>query len=696
MYETEASSVTSRQDRDRVSYALLAAAALVLSAAIAAAVLAIAPWLMAGWLVGGTVAFMLPGALVARVLYREEPGAQIAALLIGGVWGYAISSLALLALWAVGFRSGAILIAAPAVALLAAPVVRPLRGRFQLPRFSRGDLLACLLLLLIVPLVVGRPFARVGADLPDGRAYRAYFTADFVWRMAVVAEVSKGDVPPRNQFRAGEPLRYYWLPHLLPAVQHRVAPEGARLEQVLLINSLVLDLVFVAFLYALARQLVSSPAAAALGCAAAILFTSFEGAERIWTFWQQGNSLDGLRYINIDAVTRWYYNSLPVDGLHRLLLYQPHHAMGYAAGVTALLCAAQARDPGNPAVVLWLGFLLACSMLLSSFGALMITVMTAVYLTLRLAAGRRLLAIVPLAFVGAAPLAAGTALALWLQYVDRSETLIVFGLNQAAANRLWQSLTLSFGPVLPLALIGLAIGLWRRASDAAVFAVIVGVSCVFYFYVDVVDHQGVYVGWRAGHFTFIACAGLVGYALERLWRQGPWTRRTSAVVLAGLALAAAPTTVIDLYNTQDVTNRALGPGFRWTLVLSPDELEALDWIRRYTPPDALVQVEPVARSTFSWAYIPAFAERRMAAGLPISMVPLREYEAASERVRQVYAASDAATAHQRGRALGIGYLVVGPPEREAHPDFEKMLDKDPFHFRPVVRNGTMSIYQLSS
>jgi uncharacterized membrane protein len=288
------------------------------------------------------------------------------------------------------------------------------------------------------------------------------------------------------------------------------------------------------------------------------------------------------------------------------------------------------------------------------------------------------------------------ALATWLQYVDRSETLIVFGLNETAANRLWQSLTLSFGPILLLAPLGLALGLWRRPVEAGLFGAIVAVSYLFYFYVDVVDHQGVYVGWRAGHFIFIASAGLVGYLLEHLSRQAAWVRRGSAAAVAALFLAAAPTPAIDLYNTQDVTNRALGPGFPWTLMLSPDEIEALDWIRQYTPADALVQVEPVVRSQFTWAYIPAFAERRMAAGLPISMVPLREYQAASERVRQVYTASDAATAHERSRALGIGYLVVGPPEREAYPEFEGMLDADPFHFRPVVRNGTMSVYQLST
>src|SRR5205823_12251978 len=112
---------------------------------------------------------------------------SIASRLVGGVWGCAFSSLTLLALWAAGFRGGWIIFAAPILAMPVALIVRPLAGRLEIPRFGRADLLAVALLLLLVPLVVGRPFARVGTDLPDGRAYRAYFTADFVWRMAVTA-----------------------------------------------------------------------------------------------------------------------------------------------------------------------------------------------------------------------------------------------------------------------------------------------------------------------------------------------------------------------------------------------------------------------------------------------------------------------------------------------------------------------------
>jgi hypothetical protein len=326
---------------------MILGAGLVLAAALLVCLAAILP-LQYALILGATVVwFTLPGVFVARVIYGKQPGASIGSWLLGGVWGHAFSSVALLLLWVAGLRSGWILLLAPLLTFSVVFLVRPLAGRFTLPHFTRADVLAVLLLLLIVPLVVGRPFARVGADLPDGRAYRAYFTADFVWRMAVAAELSKGDVPPKNQFYLDDALRYYWLPHLLPAIQYRLQMPPSRLEQVLLVNSIVLDLVFVAFLYGLCRQLVSSPTAAVLGCVGAVLFTSFEGTERLWFLWRKGMPFDRLRYLNIDAIENWEYQALKIDGLHRLLWYQPHHAMGYAVGLSGLLNATQTRDVGQ-------------------------------------------------------------------------------------------------------------------------------------------------------------------------------------------------------------------------------------------------------------------------------------------------------------------------------------------------------------
>ena len=84
--------------------------------------------------------------------------------------------------------------------------------------------------------------------------------------------------------------------------------------------------------------------------------------------------------------------------------------------------------------------------------------------------------------------------------------------------------------------------------------------------------------------------------------------------------AGLPTTAIDTYNAQDISNRAMGPGFPWTVTVDPAQQAAFAWIRRETPREAVVQMEPMVRGRATWTLIPTFAGRRMAAGLPISLV----------------------------------------------------------------------------
>lgn len=52
-------------------------------------------------------------------------------------------------------------------------------GLLQPWRPRRRDALCFVLVLSFVLLIVGRPRAMVGADIPEGRAYRSYFTSDF-------------------------------------------------------------------------------------------------------------------------------------------------------------------------------------------------------------------------------------------------------------------------------------------------------------------------------------------------------------------------------------------------------------------------------------------------------------------------------------------------------------------------------------
>jgi hypothetical protein len=161
-----------------------------------------------------------------------------------------------------------------------------------------------------------------------------------------------------------------------------------------------------------------------------------------------------------------------------------------------------------------------------------------------------------------------------------------------------------------------------------------------------------------------------------------------------IAAAALPTVAIDLYNTQDIWNRGRGPAYRWTVLLSPGEMEGIEWIKAGTFKSARVQVEPIVRGNDTWAYIPAFAERRMSSGFPLSMIPLAKYRAANERIRKLYQAATIEEAHALTVGQCIDYLVIGPPERDAYPKLEPMLDQHPKLFIPAFRNGTLTVYYV--
>lgn len=673
-----------------------AALVLIALAAILTTLGSILPLPSAFGLLAVLVWFAMPGVVLGRRLYGAQTGGWPTALLAGPVWGYAFSSLVLLGLWASGVRSFGWLMLAPIPVAIAAWPARRLAATLAVPGLSRRDIGAYALVLLAVPAIVGRPYAHVGINLPEGRAYRAYFTADFVWEMAVVSEVSKGDMPPRNPYYLNDDLHYYWLMHLLPAVEHRAVGPALTVEQLLLVNAFWSGLVFVGFFYFFVRHFVDRPWAASLACVGVLFCSSFEGIQQVWSLWQRGRSLEALRYLNIDAISRWVYQSLPVDGLHRLLLYQPQHQLAYLLGFSALLLLIQARDRSRAPLLFVAGLFLGVSMLLSPFAAGMLTIITAAYEAWSLVHARQWKSFIPCAAAASVPMIAALVVIGVLGYTDKGTSLVTLGVNRVAV-RSWEvAIFLSFGPVLLVAFGGLAAAARRRALDRFLSIGIVLTACTFfYFLVDVPDHQNVYVGWHAGKVAFVAFTPLCGFALQEWWARGGWQRWLMGLAMLAIALAAVPTVLIDLYNTQDVWNRAQGPGFRWTVLLSPDEVQGLDWIKQWTARKARVQVEPNVRGRDTWAYLPAFAERRMSAGLPISMIPLAKYEKASEQIRGLYQSTTAQHAYELATRHCIDYLVIGEPERVAYPRLQPLLDASPELFTPAFRNDALAVYTVS-
>lgn len=634
------------------------------------------------------LAFVLPGIALARAIAGPGLGWLIP-LAFGPLLGQALGSLALTGVWAAGGRGIWVVLAAP---LLVATVIVParrLQGRWRLPATSPGDRLALTALLLIVPVIVGLPFAHVGEITADGQFYRAYFTADYVWRRAVVAELAKGAFLPVNPYLNGDALHYYWMPHLLTAAQYRFAGAWATLDELLLIRSVCIDAFFVAFLYGMVRVFGVRPWASAAGVGFVIVSSSFEGLYAWLDFAIRGVPLHELTNLNIDAITRWYIRGIPIDGLQRLLFYQPHHAVGYVAGLLGVLAVSRRARAFDPVAMAVAGLLLGLSIAISSFAGVMFTAGAALFEAISVARQRDWRRGLAHAVASAIPLALASGLVFALHYVDASGSVVEFGVNRLATRSFWLVTALSFGPVLILAVAAVSVILRTGRQDLGEWGALAAACVVFYFLINVRDHQDVYVGWRVGHLLFMSATVLAGILFDHVATLA--NRRTAVLGVVAVGLAGLPTTVIDVYNTQDLTNNRAAPGFTWTLRLTPDDRQAFHWIRLNTRPEEVVQVDPFARDSETWAYLPAFAERRMAAGLPISMVPLKKYEDASAQMRAIFD-EPALSSYERATRGGVNYVLVGPPERSAHPGVEARLDALPELMPLLFRNGTISIY----
>ena len=515
--------------------------------------------------------------------------------------------------------------------------------------------------------------------------------------MTVTSELAKGEVPPANPFLggSGQTLHYYWMAHFLSGALYRnVAPWGVTAEQVVLVDGLAFGLAFVAFLYGLIRWAGASPGFAALAVIVGFCANSYEAVNRLWILWRDGLPFEILKEYNIDAVTRWFYQGMPVDGLQRLLLYQPHHLTGYVMGLASLWLVCFAEDVSEIGIALCAGVLLGLGFLFSTFTAIIFGAAIGMVYAYRLLEQRAWRALIPCAVLGGGSAAVGVLLTYVLGYTEpRAGNLIQVGLNPVATH-LWPlMLFLSFGPLLFGGVIGGFRLQWARRDGAAAIALLLS-SLAFYFLTNVPDMESVWVGWRAGHQLLIAFSVIGGALLTTAWSRRPLRPLLIALVVM-LCIPAVPTVAIDVYNAQDITNRLRGPSFPWTLVITPAERDALDWLKRSTPADAVVQVEPVRRGSDSWVYIPAFAERRLAAGLPIAMIPFRKYQEASETVQVgIFLATKAADIHAMARALHIDYIWIGDVERRAYRGAVEQMATSPEMFPRVFSNAAVTVYAV--
>jgi hypothetical protein len=505
--------------------------------------LAVASPLALAFGLASQVLFVAPGVLILRAIAPTQ--GWLPTLAFGPFVGQALGSLVLTLLWITGAHGVWLLVAAPLLVSLLAMPARRLAGRWTLPSLDAEDAIALSVLLLIVPIVAGLPFAHVGEITANGQDYRAYFTADYAWRRAVVSEVAKGDVLPVNPYFAGDALHYYWMPHVLSAVQYRFAAAWATLDELLLIRSVSIDAMFVAFLYGMTRAFRVRPWAAAASVTFVVLASSFEGTYALWDFARHGAPLRAVTNLNIDAISRWYFQGIPIDGLQRVLFYQPHHAVGYVIGMLGLLAIAL-RTRGRDAVAF-------------AIAGICLGLSIAIQLICRFDGHRRRRAIrsrvaAPGVFPAPRPLSMpwppacrwllATALVFALRYVDNSGSVVELTLNRMATARFLVGHVSQLRARADRRCVSQSSGPATRASSSASSAHSPSRRSFFYFFINVRDHQDVYVGWRVGHFLFMSAAVVIGVLFDSLAQHGFRGRRAAWIGVA-IVFPAGPADQCD-------------------------------------------------------------------------------------------------------------------------------------------------------
>lgn len=635
-----------------------------------------------------------PGWPIGRALFgRAHPAGWIC----GALLGYGLTAIALWVPIAVHQPSIFAFVAAWLLLVVATNVAcrRTARPILPLPIWGRDTTAALLVVLVVATMIIVIPYRHVGVrDAEGGRRYKAYFTADFVWHEALTAELARFDSPPRNPYRASQPLHYYWAYFVLPAsATGAVTTRGSSppIETFLALNVLGAGLLFVGAIFVATWAAWPSAWPVAGAVLIALVAASGEGLYEVVDLQRRGLPMDLVRGLNIDAITSWFFYGLTVDGLPRSLWWGPQHASASALGLVALAIAARMGRDMTRAAAAIAGLALGLALTMSPFpaGTMMLTYGVAVLYdgVLR---PRRLIHVLMTQTAAIVVAALGLAWCLYNATFEGAGSAVQIGLSRAATRTPIIILGLALGP----AIAGLALGVVSAASARVPRPIrpsIAGVSmaAAMFFFVTLVL-EPIWIGWRAGHHFLVTVPGLIAAGLCGLYERAG--RGAAIAAFAVIFAVGAPTTIIDVYNAQDTDNLAMGPGFHWTVRLSAAEQEALTWIERHTPPTSLVQMSLVPRGRETWTLIPTFARRRMAAGLPISLLHTPDYDELAAHSDRIFASGDPAEASAIARELNVDYLYVGQVEREAFGEGAKKFTDRPDLFGRVFANDAAEIF----
>ena len=414
-----------------------------------------------------------------------------------------------------------------------------------------------------------------------------------------------------------------------------------------------------------------------------ILGASYDGILALQHIRERNLPLQFFQELNIDGLSRWVWQTPQVDTLLRTMLYGPQHLITLTL-VLMVLCGWSYQLPRKARFLMYI--LLFCGVAFSTFiAALAIAVLGALLAWHAIRMDKTYWVDVAV-YLGGGLLF--LALYMKMQLFAAESGHLTFGANPVIFRRMPWYFFVEWGA---LGILGIAGIFW---NNSRIPARLLAATCaaalfvIFFLALDLTDKSVFSI--KFGYIVHLTLFLLAAAFVDRIL-----VSRRPVVGMLLVALLVAPAsiaTVMDVYNSQDVTND------KFTTYIDSDHQEILTWIRQNLPYSAVIQNDVLEEEGYVSRYvseIPPFGKRSVYLSDPILstlfQIPQEDYVRRTQEMCSLFQSDTPQVIHKIANDAGIDYIYL---ENIHVSSFHTHLTEP--YFTQLKEHGRMAVFRINT
>lgn len=575
--------------------------------------------------------------------------------------------------------------------------------------WGRRDYLVLFTSLIFFLVLVVPPQLNMGRETPLGYAFYGSLASDSLRNLAIIAELSKGEIPPQNPYFSGETLHYYWLSFLAPAIIYKILGKDVSLQNLLTWHTLFAGSFFLIIFFSTLRLYTRRVFFLGFGMFLVLLAANYKGFYLWWTFpGDTRDFLDQVLHYEIEASALRIWR-VALMGLYRYLLLAPQHLFALAfflMGWTIYLAPVfsspvrtnfKLTSPwvsGHAGIHMLVSFVMGALFGYSGFIGLAALLWYGGYLFISALINKETVRGNLIGFLVAVGVLFIPLLAFYgLEKVVPGRGNLYFDINETFLANLTGIFLLNLGPGFVLGTLGIPIMLWMLKIRA--FPNLWLMIICFLLFTGVVIQNFWEVTTKSSLILLLNLAFFSVFFLDTLCNRFRRSGIIVSLLAVFLCLPAVLTVLLDAY----IHTRSTSP--KYTEFVSPEDMKALLWIRGNLPEQSRIVDAPRGFSRDDervyYAKIASFAHRRTILGYKLEVenqIPKEQVTSRKREVDTFFETHNLAKATEIAKRLGIQYVYVGPVEREYYPLGLSKFEDFKNLFRRIYHQDGVSLYQV--